>query len=205
MIDWRVMMRAEAHRALRCAGSARPGDRIAGIAVLLCAVAWIGAGAAAGEDQTRRGPTHDQSGIHPPGQPLASEGPTPWLDEVRAQRRSWEEKREAARRAYEARRRANNPQAAAQHEAWEEDVQRRRAARRERMDQERELYRSLGPSLVPAWPWPNDSSPDLTRDPTRDPTWRSDAGSDPFAPGAPSDAPVFAPQGWDNHWYFQGF
>ncbi len=181
----------------------------AGIPALLCAFVWVDAGAAAGEGQTPQGPTQDQAPIPLYGEPLAPEVSTPWLDEVRAQRRSWEEKRNAARSAYEARRRANNPKAAAQQEAWEEDVQRRRSARHERMEQERELYRSLGPSLLPAWPWPNqgpNAGPDaLTQDPTWDPTRRADAIPGPFAPAPPGEVPLYAPPGWDNRWYFRGF
>ncbi|UHD17295.1 hypothetical protein [Thiocapsa bogorovii] len=128
------------------------------------------------------------------GDPSPGGAPTPWLDEVRAQRQAWEARREATRSAYEARRRANNPRAAAQQEAWEEDVRRRRADRLERMDQERERFRSLGPAqLPPPWPW-------VTGMPTL-----PDIGSSATSPGTPGDESIFAPPGWDNHWYFRGF
>ncbi|MFB1487334.1 MULTISPECIES: hypothetical protein [unclassified Thiocapsa] len=129
------------------------------------------------------------------GDPISGITPTPWLDEVRAQRQAWEARREATRNAYEARRRANNPRAAAQQEAWEEDVRRRRADRLEFMDQERELFRSLGPAqLPPPWPW-------VTGMPTLPET-----GSGATSPDTPADEPsIFAPPGWDNHWYFRGF
>ncbi|HSO81095.1 hypothetical protein [Thiocapsa sp.] len=128
------------------------------------------------------------------GDPPPGSAPTPWLDEVRAQRQAWETRREATRSAYEARRRANNPRAAAQQEAWEEDVRRRRADRLERMDQERELFRSLGPDqLPPPWPW-------VTGMPTL-----PEIGSGATSPDTPGEESIFAPPGWDNHWYFRGF
>jgi hypothetical protein len=124
---------------------------------------------------------------------------TPWLDEVRAQRQAWEDRRESARSAFEARRRANNPRAAAQQEAWEEDVRRRRAARLEWMDQERERFRQLGPAVPPlsepwTWPWPKDPPGSLESAP----------GATFVSPVAPEES-LFVPPGWDNHWYFRGF
>ncbi|NCC28952.1 MAG: hypothetical protein EOM22_12625 [Gammaproteobacteria bacterium] len=134
-------------------------------------------------------PVSQTFGEQPPGT-----APTPWLDEVRAQRQAWEARREATRSAYEARRRASNPRAAAQQEAWEEDVRRRRAARLDRMDQDLEIFRSLGPGQPPPpWPW-------VTGMPTL-----PEIGSGPATPGAPGDTPIYAPPGWDNHWYFRGF
>jgi hypothetical protein len=133
------------------------------------------------------------------GDPLPEETMTPWLDEVRAQRQAWEDRRETARSAFEARRRANNPRAAAQQEAWEEDVRRRRAARLEWMDQERERFRQLGPAIPPmselgAWPWP--------KEPPGSP--ESGPGATLAPPVAPEES-LFVPPGWDNHWYFRGF
>jgi hypothetical protein len=128
------------------------------------------------------------------GDPPHGTAPTPWLDEVRAQRQAWEARREATRSAYEARRRANNPRAAAQQEAWEEDVRRRRAARLERMDQDLEIFRSLGPGQPPLpWPWVTGmpSLPEL--------------GSGATTPGTGGETPIYAPPGWNNHWYFRGF
>lgn len=134
-------------------------------------------------------PVSQTFGEQPPGS-----APTPWLDEVRAQRQAWEARREATRNAYEARRRATNPRAAAQQEAWEEDVRRRRAARLERMDQEFEIFRSLRPGQPPLpWPW-------VTGMPTL-----PELGSGPTTPGTPGDTPIYAPPGWDNHWYFRGY
>jgi hypothetical protein len=159
-----------------------------GLSALIVALMSIPDGLAADEMLTVRAPA-------PPapvyGEPLPLE---PWLDEVRAQRQAWETKREAARDAFEARRRANNPRAAAQQEAWEEEVRRRRAARLERMDQERELFRSLGPSQMPfPWPWTSGFSA------------LPDTATGHSAPATPGDKPMFAPPGWDNHWYFRGF
>lgn len=116
-----------------------------------------------------------------------------WLDEVRAQRRAWEERRDAARSAFEARRRAHNPWGAAQQEAWDAEVQRRRAARIERMDQEHDRFRNLGPGRAPfLWPLDPPFAPELG------------AGPDP-PPVTPPGESLFVPPGWDNHWYFRGF
>ncbi|WP_373506614.1 ABC-F family ATP-binding cassette domain-containing protein, partial [Thiocapsa sp.] len=102
--------------------------------------------------------------------------------------------REATRSAYEARRRANNPRAAAQQEAWEEDVRRRRADRLERMDHDREAFRNLGPvEFPPPWPW-------VTGMPTL-----PEISNGATSPDTPGDESIFAPPGWDNHWYFRGF
>jgi hypothetical protein len=137
------------------------------------------------------------------GDPPPGTAPTPWLDEVRAQRQAWEARREATRSAYEARRRANNPRAAAQQEAWEEDVRRRRAARLERMDQDLELFRSLGPGQPPLpWPWVTGMPglPELSSGAAT-----PDTPSTQDTPSSPGDAPIYAPPGWNNHWYFRGF
>ncbi|NEV61494.1 hypothetical protein [Thiorhodococcus minor] len=109
---------------------------------------------------------------------------SPWLEEVRAQRRAWEARRKAARDEFEARRRTNNPRASARQEAWQEDLRQRRAQRQERIDQERELFRSLGPT-PPAAPAPGEQGGE---------------GSYP----APGD-PMLKPPGWDNLWYFRSF
>ncbi|NCC26702.1 MAG: hypothetical protein EOM22_00745 [Gammaproteobacteria bacterium] len=128
------------------------------------------------------------------GEPPAPTASTPWLDEVRAQRQAWELRRDASRSAYEARRRANHPRAAAQQEAWEEDVRRRRAARLERMDHDRDLFRSLGPSEPPP-PWPFAGGM---------PAWPEIGSATPPA-GNAGETPLFVPPGWNNHWYFRGF
>lgn len=101
----------------------------------------------------------------------------PWLDEVRAQRKAVEERRKAAREAIDARRRLSDPWGAAQKEAREDDLRRRRQAHLERMEQEREMFRGQAPDQPPA-PWP----------------------AIPDPPPAP-----FAPPGWDNYWYYRGY
>lgn len=166
-------------------------DRVGlGLAALLVGLLSIPAVLAA--EETPSGPTQPANPAI--GDRLPTSAPTPWLDEVRAQRQAWEARRDATRSAYDARRRANNPRAAVQQEAWEEDVRRRRAARIERMDQDLERFLSLGPGQPPLpWPW-DGGMPALP-----------ESGRAATAPGAPGDEPIFAPPGWDNHWYFRGF
>lgn len=166
-------------------------DRIGlGLAALLVGLLSIPAVLAAEETPSGR----TQPANPAIGDRLPTSAPTPWLDEVRAQRQAWEARREATRSAYEARRRANNPRAAAQQEAWEEDVRRRRADRLERMDQDREAFRNLGPlEFPPPWPW-------VTGMPTL-----PEIGKIATSPDTPGDESIFAPPGWDNHWYFRGF
>ncbi|NEX20366.1 hypothetical protein G3480_08605 [Thiorhodococcus mannitoliphagus] len=128
-----------------------------------------------------------------PGAPLqddwmgAAETASPWLDEVRAQRHAWELRRKAAREEFEARRRRNNPRASARQEAWEEGLRQRRAERQERIEQERELFRSLGPTP------PTHSTPPPPSDPGND------------SPSPPQPDPMLKPPGWNNLWYFRGF
>lgn len=110
---------------------------------------------------------------------------SPWLDDVRAQRRAWEARRKAARDELKARRRAKNPRASARQEAWEEDLRQRRSQRQERIDQERELFRSLGPAPPPTVPAPSKQE-----------------GEAPFPPAGD---PMLKPPGWNNLWYFRGF
>ncbi|MBK1720918.1 hypothetical protein CKO23_01455 [Thiocystis violacea] len=120
----------------------------------------------------------------------APEIPSPWLDEVRAQRHAWEARRKAAREEYTARRRLNNPRGSAHQEIWEEDLRRRRAERQERIDQQREHFLSLPPGQ-PAADRPDDGG-----------ATSADPQSTEY-PGA-SD-PMFTPPGWNNLWYFRGF
>ena len=125
--------------------------------------------------------------------------PPPWLDEVRAQRRAWEERRQVAREQFDARRRATDPWGAAQKEAWNEEVERRREARRQRMEDERERFRDMGPPAPPN-PWPD---PPAGGDPALSGPG-GHPGQAPYPPGAPPSAP-FAPQDWDNPWYYRGY
>lgn len=137
-----------------------------------------------------------------------------WLEEVRAQRRAWEERRQAARDTFEARRRLNDPRGAAHQEAWEEDVRRRRETRMQRMEQDREFFRGL---RQPPLPWYQSQGP--ASGPTRQvPEWRPDrpsdspspgtgdpsTGTDFYPPGAPQAGP-FSPEHWDNLWYYRGY
>ncbi|WP_295408835.1 hypothetical protein [uncultured Thiocystis sp.] len=115
-----------------------------------------------------------------------------WLEEVRAQRQAWEARRHETREAYEARRRLHNPRGAAQQDAWKEDARRQRSERLERIERDRERFRELGPYLFPL-PWPGNLPL-------------------PFSSNEPDSAgladprePMFAPQGWDNLWYFRGY
>ena len=119
-------------------------------------------------------------GIEPPDRV------SPWLDEVRAQREAWEARRAAAREYHEQRRRAYHPRGAVQPDAWEEDLRRRRAERQERIDQDREVFRRLGPG---AWGPPATFAED-----EREHFEQPEAGS--------SSA---YPPGWDNLWYFRGY
>jgi hypothetical protein len=118
------------------------------------------------------------------GQPPRSE--MPWLDEVRTQRQAWEARRQAARDAFEARRRLADPQGAAHQEAWEKDVHRRREARKQRMEQDRQRFRVLG---QPPQSW-------YTQSP--------DSGTVLDPPIAPQGEP-HSSQIWDNNWYYRGY
>lgn len=121
----------------------------------------------------------------------------PWLDEVRAQRRAVEERRKAAREAIDARRRLSDPWGAAQKDAREDDLRRRRQAHLERMEQEREMIRGQAPAQPPA-PWPAIPDPPPPPGPA--------AGDNPLGPAYPTPPPApFAPPGWDNYWYYRGY
>lgn len=155
----------------------------------LCALACL---LAAWTLQLQASPGTERQPSAPDAQPMSPEDwPTgadglsasPWLDEVRAQRQAWEARRKAAREDFEARRRLNNPLGSARQEAWEEDVRRRRAERQQRIDREREMFRSLG-ELPPSMPLPESGA----------------RGSYSAA-----EDPLFPPPGWDNLWYFRGF
>ena len=114
----------------------------------------------------------------------------PWLDEVRLQREAWEARRANARELHEQRRRLAHPRGAAQREAWEENLRQRRAQRQERIDQDRERFRSLAPEPPPL---PPSSEAGMAREPT-----------DPAA--LPTlETPLFTPPVCNNLWYFRGF
>lgn len=150
-----------------------------------------------------------------------TQGPAPaqdpgtrWLDEVRAQRQAWEERRRANREAFEARRRMADPWGSAQHEAWEDEVERRREARRQQHEQERGLFRGLGASDPPP-PWPADQvqpqgaypAPSARGGPQGDPPSVPPDSLGPgivYPPGSPPSGP-YSPQDWDNLWYYRGY
>lgn len=171
--------------------------------------------AAAAADQESAAP-EAPAGAAIPASPRA----TPWLDEVRAQRRAWEQRRKAAHDAFETRHRANDPWGAAQHDAWEDEIERRREARRQQMEQDREHFRSLTPAPPPA-PWPELSSPQQSflGQPPQSGSQPSESATeqhgsiahDPaqggpvvYPPGAPPRGP-YSPQDWDNLWYYRGY
>ena len=145
----------------------------------------------------------------------APTGPaTPWLDEVRAQRHAWEERRQAARDAFEARRRLADPRAAAYREAWEADVRRRREVRMQRMEQDREFFRGLS-QPPPLWYQsqdpvsgtpPRDSKeiPDHLTE-TRAPGTEGQSAGTVVSPPAATLHTPYSPQNWDNLWYFRGY
>ncbi|AGA89555.1 hypothetical protein Thimo_0716 [Thioflavicoccus mobilis 8321] len=121
-----------------------------------------------------------------PDAEIPSEGESPWLAEVRAQRRAWEEQRRAAKEAIDARRRRQAPWAAAQHEAREKAFQRRRDERLERIERDRARFRQQGPWQL--------ASPD---------PWPLDAAGTPAPLDVP--APTYPPAGWNNGWYYRGY
>lgn len=169
----------------------------------------------AGEGPTSEGPSNARA---PEGATALDPG-TRWLDEVRAQRQAWEERRKASREAFEARRRIADPWGAAQHEAWEDEVERRREALRLHREEDWEPFRGLGRSQPPP-PWPEGMEPQgsypvpaapgaVVGDPaTAD---RPPSGfPEPqlpgivYPPGAPPRGP-YSPQDWDNLWYYRGY
>lgn len=153
-------------------------------------------------------------GASDPGATSPALAEPPWLAEVRAQRQAWEERRRAARDAFEARRRQVDPRRAAHQDAWEEDVRRRREARLQRIDQDRERFRDLGQPTLPWYPGPmgipdtTGATPGERTSPSTGAagteTRSADTGAALAAPGAPASAPPL-PQAWDNTWYFRGY
>lgn len=120
------------------------------------------------------------------GDEVQPQGASPhpqWLDEVRAQRQARETRREEARKAMDARHRLIDPWGAAQQEAREREIDLRRQATRERIEQEREQFWSRRPPIT-AFPEPNQ----------------------PYLPPWQPTVPLAAePPGWDNLWYYQGY
>jgi hypothetical protein len=119
-----------------------------------------------------------------------------WLDEVKAQRQAWEERRRAAKEAIHARRRQSDPWGAAQHEAREQESQRRHDAIIEQFERDRDTFHNPAP-----WPGPRDQGP---------PPPQPAAGApQPTAPDStalnPDDPGRYPPSGWDNRWYYRGY
>jgi hypothetical protein len=152
-------------------------------------------------------PLWAQEGTAPPfahGGTAAGE-PAPvnqWLDEVRAQRRAWEERRRAAKEALDARRRWLDPWGAAQKEAHEKDTQRRRDAFREQIERDRELFRNRSPWAAQSGPW--------QEVPPGGETLAPDPGGPAEGAIAPPDedalgSPYPPLPGWDNRWYYRGY
>lgn len=140
-----------------------------------------------------------QSAPQPTAPPAAAAEPVDrWLEEVRAQRQAWEERRRAQKEAMDARRRWIDPWGAAQQEARELEVTRRREAFRDQIERDREAFFNRSP-WGSAAPWPEDANPDQTP-PAPGPA----AGSGPSeaAGGTPPYPPL---PGWDNRWYYRGF
>lgn len=141
---------------------------------------------------------------------------TRWLDEVRAQRRAWEERRKAKREAFEARRRMADPWGSAQQDAWEDEMERRRSTRRQQMEQQRGLFRGPGPAKPPP-PW-TDVGEDQPHFPTPGQTPMEPMSQDGlpgiftepeglgivYPPSTPPRGP-YSPPNWDNLWYYRGY
>jgi hypothetical protein len=125
-----------------------------------------------------------------------------WLDEVRAQRQAWEERRRAAKEVINARRREIDPWGAAKQEAWEEENQRRREAFLQRIEREREVFRSQAPWGTAQTPW-QDKPPDQDSRPEAMPQGHETV-QDPTSKRDPYSPYPMLP-GWDNRWYYRGY
>ena len=120
-----------------------------------------------------------------PGPPAAGDD---WLEAVRAQRQASEQRRQAAREAQNARRRMVDPWGAARQEAFEQKVEQRRSAMRDRIERDREQFFNRGPWLNAYEPW--------RLDPLGKPPSSGDTTGDSATP-----APGY---GWGGPWYPQG-
>ncbi|WP_295579880.1 hypothetical protein [uncultured Lamprocystis sp.] len=210
-LEPRQLLPRPAHRGDR--RHARPGTAL--IILMLLATPLTQAGITLTADPSAHARLSAPASQVTIAQTAVGELPTPWLDEVRTQRQAAEARRQANRESFEARRRAKNPWGAAHHEAWEENVQRRREARKQRLEQDRDYFRGMGPTLADPWaePW-NDVPPNAADTaPLGDPFRAADLnrGGLPLVPGtADLDAPPprtrsYAPQDWNNLWYFRGY
>jgi hypothetical protein len=131
--------------------------------------------------------------------PAEPDATHPWLDDVRAQRQAWEERRRASKEAMDARRRWIDPWGAAQQEAREKETQRRREARREQIEREREAFRDLPPWGPQPGLWYEDSPVSGLEPPPAEP------GTDAAKTPEPSPSSRYPLPGWDNRWYYRGY
>jgi hypothetical protein len=166
-------------------------------------VGGLGVGRA-DEATTAPRPTTEQVSPQPSGyaDPLDQ-----WLDEVKAQRRVWKERRRAAKEAINARRRLTDPWGAAQQEAREKESQRRHDAMLEQVERDRDAFRNQGP-WQSADPWEQGPPP---------PSQPAPSGPEPEAfgvsnraatggtPPVPAEPAAYPPSGWDNRWYYRGY
>ena len=172
----------DSKRPIRLESIRLGAGRASAAARLLCGWLMLCSGGAFAEPAARVPEPAAMGGTQP-------DQASPWLDEVRAQREAWEARRSAVREQHEQRRRLHHPRGAAQQESWEADLRRRRAERQERIDQDREVFRRLGPE---AWGPPRPFSEDASEVSGR---------SEPLLP----EPPPVSPPGWDNLWYFRGY
>jgi hypothetical protein len=121
-----------------------------------------------------------------------------WLEEVRAQRRAWEERRRATKEAINARRRLTDPWGAAHQEAHEKENQRRRDAMMDQIERDRETFREQGP-------WQATGPKDLGPPPPAAPPISAGAPPEPGGTDGPVEPPAYPPSGWNNRWYYRGY
>lgn len=121
-----------------------------------------------------------------------------WLEEVKAQRRAWEERRRATKEAINARRRLTDPWGAAHQEAHEKESQRRHDAMMDQMERDRETFREQGP-------WQGTDPMDLRPPPPVAPPGPAGAQPEPGGAHNPAESPAYPPSGWNNRWYYRGY
>jgi hypothetical protein len=195
------------------------------VLAVLC-IAAVAAGVSAdawGEDESASAQTSaEQVAPLPPAQPSPQSSPTPssqppappqdaidpvdeWLDEVKTQRRAWEERRRSAKEAVNARRRRADPWGAAHQEAHEKETQRRHDALMEQVERDRETFRNQGPWQGQG-PWEQGPPPPSVRQPMVPADQPQVGGTqEPLAPNSAAPPPAYPPSGWDNRWYFRGY
>jgi hypothetical protein len=136
-----------------------------------------------------------------------------WLEEVKAQRRAWEERRRAAKETMNARRRLTDPWGAAQQEARDKELQRRHDAMIEQFERDREAFRNQvpwpsSPSRRDQGPAPAAGQSAPAADASAPIQERIDAPPPPAPERAPQNAAnssTYPPSGWDNRWYYRGY